>query len=193
MTGVTVAGKNILSSTADVAIDTGTTLIGGPSDDIAAVYAQIPGSSRSTDSKGFWNYPCSTQVNVSLQFGGGTQWSISPADFEYGQPSHDTCQGAFFESGSTDPSWIIGDTFLKNVMSVYRFNPPSVGFAHLSAKAETLTTEAVPSSTIGSSSVKPSNGASRAIPVPRLGIFLSSSVAAVFATVISTSIRSFLV
>ena len=58
MTGVTVAGKNILSSSVDVAIDTGTTLIGGPANAISAVYAQISGSSRSTDPslQGFWNY-----------------------------------------------------------------------------------------------------------------------------------------
>lgn len=28
--------------------------------------------------------------------------------------------------------WLLGDTFLKNVYSVYRYNPPSVGFAPVS-------------------------------------------------------------
>jgi len=30
---------------------------------------------------------------------------------------------------SPDNIWLLGDTFLKNVYSVYRYDPPSVGFA----------------------------------------------------------------
>ena len=72
------------------------------------------------------------------------------------------CIGAIFDlsmgtnivSGGGNPSWVIGDTFLvrsspacslvppvvnvsvqKNVYSVYRSNPPSIGFAQLSAAA----------------------------------------------------------
>jgi cathepsin D len=35
--------------------------------------------------------------------------------------------------GFNTPSWIIGDTFLKNVYSVFRANPASVGFAQLAS------------------------------------------------------------
>jgi len=194
MTGITVQGKNTLSAKADIAIDTGTTLIGGPSDDIAAIYAQIPGSSRSTDPnlQGYWNYPCGTKVQVSLQFNGGKQWSISPADFEFGQSTQGTtCQGAFFESDSTTPSWIVGDTFLKNVMSVYRYNPASVGFAQLSSTVQTFNNGPVPSPTIGSSPVKPSSGGGSGVGVPRVDVLLTSLVV-VLATVVSTSVRSLL-
>jgi len=74
------------------------------------------------------------------------------------------CLGAIFDlslgsnipSGSGNPSWVVGDTFLvckslsngmlyadppplcalqKNVYSVYRASPPSVGFAQLSSVA----------------------------------------------------------
>lgn len=60
------------------------------------------------------------------------------------------CLGAFFslEEGSTTieganpndgPSWIIGDTFLKNVYSIFRYNnPTAVGFAKLSDIAKGL-------------------------------------------------------
>ena len=60
------------------------------------------------------------------------------------------CLGAFFslEEGSTTveganpsdgPAWIIGDTFLKNVYSIFRYdNPRAVGFAQLSEIAKGL-------------------------------------------------------
>ena len=50
------------------------------------------------------------------------------------------CVGGIFDissiidPGSKGPAWIVGDTFLKNVYSVYRANPPSVGFATLASE-----------------------------------------------------------
>lgn len=61
------------------------------------------------------------------------------------------------DSGDGAPDWIVGDTFLKNVMSVYRYSPASVGFAALSSTASTLATGSVPSPTIGSDAVTPSS------------------------------------
>jgi cathepsin D len=64
---------------------------------------------------------------------GGKDWPISEADFMFGQASPSVCVGAIFEipiSGNVI-QWIVGDTFLKNVYSVYRFSPPSIGFAQL--------------------------------------------------------------
>ncbi|KAK7433766.1 hypothetical protein VKT23_020593 [Stygiomarasmius scandens] len=70
---------------------------------------------------------------------GGNALSISPDDFNaFEMGSTGMCVvGAFFaldlgEGGDGVPSWVVGDSFLKNVYSVYRFNPPSVGFADLS-------------------------------------------------------------
>jgi hypothetical protein len=157
MTGITVQGNNVAVPTGPAsfsAIDTGTTLVGGPSAAIAAIYAQIPGSSPgSGDSEGFYTYPCDTSVDVSLTFG-GKSWPISPADFKMTQLNSGLCVGAFFalQTGGSAPNWIVGDTFLKNVYSVFRFNPPSVGFAALSdaAKAQNGAGGPIPSPTIGS-------------------------------------------
>ncbi|KAI0313250.1 aspartic peptidase domain-containing protein, partial [Amylostereum chailletii] len=140
LTKLTVGGNEVsLPSSSDAVIDTGTTLVGGPSGVIAALYAQIPGSSSQPDSSGFYTYPCSTSVNISLSFGTGPAWAINPDDFIFNQVSATQCQGAFFvqsTGGGGTPPWIIGDTFLKNVYAVFRASPPSVGFAALSAAAE---------------------------------------------------------
>ena len=137
------------------AIDTGTTLVGGPSSVIASMYEQIPGSEAGTGNyEGYYIYPCSTSVTVSLAFGGST-WSISPSDFQLTQLSSSQCLGAFFQldvSGSGTPAWIVGDTFLKNVYTVFRYNPASVGFANLSDVANAMddVDGTVPTPTFGS-------------------------------------------
>lgn len=126
------------------AIDTGTTLVGGPPDIIAQLYATIPGSAPGTgDYAGYYTYPCDTTVDISLRFGSSSiSWPISPSDFQLIKLSPDTCLGAFFvlkSTGGTSPTWIIGDTFLKNVYSVFRASdPPAVGFASLSETAISL-------------------------------------------------------
>ncbi|OAX43184.1 aspartic peptidase A1 [Rhizopogon vinicolor AM-OR11-026] len=150
---LTVQGSSVtITSGTIAAIDTGTTNIGGPASSIEAIYANIPDSQPATgDYEGYYTYPCSTTVNVELSFGGST-WSISPADFAFSQTSSTECLGAFFEiSTGSDITWIIGDTFLKNVYSVFRYDPASVGFANLSsvAIAENGAGGTVPSATIG--------------------------------------------
>lgn len=47
-------------------------------------------------------------------------------------------------------------------MSVYRFNPASVGFAALTSAAADLDDQAVPSATIGTSTVSPTGRSSNA-------------------------------
>ncbi|KAG5641425.1 hypothetical protein DXG03_005241 [Asterophora parasitica] len=136
------------------AIDTGTTLVGGPSQYMSAFYSQIPGAQPGTGNfNGYYTYPCATTVNVTMAFG-GRNWPISEQDFRLTQLTQTQCLGAFFDlqTGRSAPSWIVGDTFLKNVYSVFRYNPPSVGFAQLSsvALAYNGANTPVPSATIGS-------------------------------------------
>jgi cathepsin D len=146
LSAVTVQGQSIPITTGDSAvsaIDTGTTLIGGPSADVEAIYAAIPGSQPMRGSGGLYSFPCDTKVNVTMSFGGRT-WPISSEDMIIAQGSQSSeCVGGIFDLSagtnippdSGNPSWVVGDTFLKNVYSVFRANPASVGFAQLSAAA----------------------------------------------------------
>ncbi|KAG2039952.1 aspartic peptidase domain-containing protein [Suillus americanus] len=162
LTSLTVQGTSVsITSGTTAAIDTGTTNIAGPASAIEAIYAQIPNSQPATGEwEGYYSFPCSTTVNVELSFG-GTTWSISPADFAFTQTSSTECIGAFFEAstGTGSPTWIIGDAFLKNVYSVFRYDPASIGFASLSsvAIAENGAGGTVPSATIGTVSAAVTN------------------------------------
>ena len=82
---------------------------------------------------------------MSLTFG-GVNYQISSLDFIVDQVTTDYCLAAFFvlelgsssspipgQSNSNHPTWVVGDSFLKNVYSVFRAEPASVGFATLSS------------------------------------------------------------
>jgi len=121
------------------AIDTGTTLIGGPSGAVAEIYSHIPGSQNLTGQMaGYFSIPCSTSVQTSFTFS-SKSWSIDPADFNVQQLDNSNCLGAIFglDLGSQGgPDWVVGDTFLKNVYSVFKFDTPSVGFAELASNLQ---------------------------------------------------------
>ena len=91
-----------------------------------------------------------------MRFGSSSiSWPISNADFLLMQVSGSSCVGGFFAldtSGTSAPPWIVGDTFLKNVYSVFRANPASVGFATLSSTATAMNgaNANAPSPTVGS-------------------------------------------
>lgn len=137
MDKMTMQGSNVnFGSSNMVAIDTGTTLIGGSASAIAAIFAAIPGSSPMGGGfKQYYQYPCSTKIDFQITFGGFTI-KITDADFNLGRFSADSsmCTGAAFitEFPSWGPvQWIIGDTLLKNTYSVFRYSPAAVGFAAL--------------------------------------------------------------
>ncbi|CCL99647.1 uncharacterized protein FIBRA_01667 [Fibroporia radiculosa] len=143
---VTIQGSPIKISTGNAAtasIDTGTSLIGAPQDAVEAIYKMVPGSrALGGNYTGFYSFPCSTLVNVSVSFG-GQLWPISPEDMNWGPigQTETQCMGGIFSldvvspSATGGPDWIFGDAFMKNVYSVFRVNPPAVGFAHLSEVA----------------------------------------------------------
>lgn len=79
------------------AIDTGTTLLGGPTAAVTAFWEQIDGAQQlNGQNSGFWAFPCSTEINSTLAFG-GTAWPISSADMNLGQIAQGFCMGAFFD------------------------------------------------------------------------------------------------
>ncbi|KAG1735967.1 aspartic peptidase domain-containing protein [Suillus lakei] len=186
------------------AIDTGTTLIAAPTSVTASVWAQVSGSIALTGAySGLYGFPCSTSVTVSMSFGGST-WTIDPADMNLGSiPSSisgtttEMCAGGIFDigtsvgSGSGVPTWIIGDTFLKNVYSVFRANPAAVGFAQLASGLSSTTTPI----TTGTSSPNPakvststatSTGSSSGSGVPLLGAASANANIAVSLTLLAS-------
>ncbi|KAF7378505.1 Lysosomal aspartic protease [Mycena sanguinolenta] len=115
--------------------------ISGPALDVAAIWAAVPGSVSSTTHSGYYEFPCSTSVSVSISFG-GRMWPIDPADMNLGpvEGSYSQCLGAIYTASNTTKSngtanWIFGTVFMRNVYSVFRPSPFSIGFAELSSQS----------------------------------------------------------
>ncbi|GAA6043251.1 hypothetical protein JCM8097_008487 [Rhodosporidiobolus ruineniae] len=184
---VTVGGTDIGLSFDQVVIDTGTTLIGMPTSAAESIYAQIPNSQAINldGESGYYAFPCSQTVDVTLTFG-GVSYAIDSDQFNAGAVSRSgsLCLGAVFalETGSDSISVIIGDAFLTGVYNAYRFSPtPAVGFATLGSGGTANTG----SSTASESG---SGGTSGAVAVGKVGVkgaaaasFLAVGVAAFLA------------
>jgi len=163
-------------------IDISTTSIAGPPSVIANIFAQVPNSVKGNGSlEGYYLYPCDTTVAVSISFG-GPSWFVSPADFRLQRISDSQCISAFYEIDLQDIGWIIGDTFLKNVYTVLRYDPASVGFAQLSSTALAMNDAGgvPPSPTIGQPSstvTADSNGVQAKFGERPLASFITGLVA----------------
>ncbi|KAJ7056849.1 aspartic peptidase domain-containing protein [Mycena amicta] len=129
------AGKNI------VHLDTGTTNIMMPVEQVAAIYSAIPGAVLSPDSsipmikfsesKDVFVVPCNATPNVVASFG-GQDFPIHPLDVTDmevvtspdGTTNYTVCVGAFTSVGSIvngEEDALFGDSFLRNVYSVFNF------------------------------------------------------------------------
>ncbi|EPQ32240.1 uncharacterized protein PFL1_00437 [Pseudozyma flocculosa PF-1] len=158
MDGISVNGQKAnIGNGPLAAIDTGTTLIGGPQSQVRAVYSLIPGAQSAPGSSGYYLFPCDANLDIELTFG-GRAFKMSTVDMNLGPYPYTisrNCLGALFDIDLGGrgvygvPEWIVGDAFLKNVFSVYDGNG-RVGFANLKgseAQSAAITTGAVPSGT----------------------------------------------
>ncbi|KAJ6449772.1 aspartic peptidase domain-containing protein [Mycena sanguinolenta] len=136
LSAITMAPNTFIPTTQSSSLaifDTVTTLILGPPQDVKAIWATVPGSSFN-DSSGLYQFPCNTSVEVSVSFG-GKLWPIDPVDINMGPASEKSqCLGAIAPLDGT-VFWTFGIPFMKNVYTVLRVSPPSVGFAELSIMA----------------------------------------------------------
>uniref|UniRef100_A0A1D1Z659 Aspartic-type endopeptidase ctsD n=1 Tax=Anthurium amnicola TaxID=1678845 RepID=A0A1D1Z659_9ARAE len=128
MDDAAVDGKPLGFQKKTAIIDTGTTLLIAPPADAAAIHAQIPGSQQDGDN---FAVPCDTKSIVALTFG-GKNFEISTKDLARipipGQSN--LCVSGISGGVIGGPDqWLVGDTFLKNVYSVFDVEKLAVGFA----------------------------------------------------------------
>jgi len=132
MDSVRVGGEQVLPAYAAI-IDTGTSLVIGPSDQVATFYQNIPGSkdASSTAGQGHYTVPCDAIPDVGISFGGRT-FQISADTFNLGAVSSGSndCVGGIV-ANTAEKFWVIGDVFLQNVYTVFDYGTSRVGFAEL--------------------------------------------------------------
>ena len=79
---VVVDGNEVVQGF-DTIIDTGTSIMYGPADEVGYFYAAIPGSSLLVGQEGFYTYPCNSLFDVGFTWGGKT-WPISSDKYVHG-------------------------------------------------------------------------------------------------------------
>lgn len=164
---VTLQGKTAIP-------DSGTSLIGAPSDVTNSLYAAISGAQQFGDPQsGQFVFPCTKQVKLSFTFG-GQQYQVDPQDFNAGavDRSGSMCLGAVFamDTGGSMPNFIVGDSLMKSYFTAFKLGsngqPAQVGFASLknSDDAQTLATTASYVTATGASGASQATSATYGVP-----------------------------
>lgn len=131
----TIALDDIVMGTSSVGIkgklayiDTGTTYIFAPADQVAQFYSNIPGS-NSGDSVTY-TVPCDWTSDLKFTFSGVT-YTISHSDWMSLPTKSGVCYGNIFGKDVVQGNWLVGDAFLKNVYAVFDIDQQRVGMSSL--------------------------------------------------------------
>ncbi|KAI0113768.1 aspartic peptidase domain-containing protein [Nemania sp. FL0031] len=153
MDDITISGEPAGLTGRSAYIDTGTSFVFGPPDDVEAMYKLIPGSSTTDGTT--YTIPCDTDSQVAFTFS-GQSWNVSSKDFVGAPDSDGNCAGNIYGVEYVPGGWLLGDVFLKNVYSVFDVDNGRIGFAAKSvpkATEPTVTTTTTPTATVASSVV----------------------------------------
>lgn len=145
-------------------IDTGTTWVFLPPADAAQIFNLVEGSVLNT-SNDTYQVPCDTTTPIHFAFS-GTSFGISSQDWvgDVVDQSKNLCASNIYPvSAVGNGVWLIGDTFLKNVYTVFDYDESRVGFgAKVAATSTSTTTSSSASGELNSFFVKISNPPSHA-------------------------------
>ncbi len=72
---ITINGEQVVDNFETI-IDSGTTIMFGPPDQVATAYSNVPGSKLIDDMNGLYEFPCDSVPSVSFAWG-GREWAIT--------------------------------------------------------------------------------------------------------------------
>jgi hypothetical protein len=124
MDDVTVSGKSAGIMNRTAYIDTGTSFVFGPPEDVEAMYKLIPGSSSTDNST--YTIPCDSDSQVAFSFS-GKSWTVSSKDLISAADDKGVCTGNIHGVEYVSGGWLLGDVFLKNVYSVFDADNAKIG------------------------------------------------------------------
>ncbi|KAM0753939.1 acid protease [Meredithblackwellia eburnea MCA 4105] len=124
LSDMAVNGTSLQVTDGAVTIDSGTNSITIDPKLYTYIFEGIPGVRQS--SGGSYVYPCSSPVSLSFTFN-GTTFTLPASRFQDVNIGSGYCE-SILQPGQTN-DFIIGSPFFESFYTVFRFDPPSVGFA----------------------------------------------------------------
>ncbi|KAF9262138.1 acid protease [Marasmius fiardii PR-910] len=118
-------------------IDTGSTLMLGPTSDVDAIWGAVGSAARYNTDEKMWEVRCNKAVDVQIVFGDKNHHIQLPIDYEDvnwdGGNGSGWCMGGIQANDDVDSGdWLLGDAFLRSVYTVHFIgnatHPPSIGF-----------------------------------------------------------------
>ncbi|KAF5388614.1 hypothetical protein D9757_004803 [Collybiopsis confluens] len=157
-TSTVPATGGVDSSRVSALIDTGNSLIRGPSDVVNDILTTVSPNFSPSSSNSVPLLPCNSAHSLAFQIG-GKMFPVDPRDFVSDTRSTNTKTCAASNVVSTDPPsvgalfrWSLGDPFLKSTIVAFHYgnlthpsvDPPRIGFlSTVPANADALLTQAV--------------------------------------------------
>jgi hypothetical protein len=123
MDGLGLVGKDAGITGRLAYLDTGTSYIFAPADDVTKFHGIVPGA-KSSDG-GTWTVPCTTTTPLTFTFSGVT-YTVPTEDW-VGPMANGACTSNVYGHPVVDGEWLLGDTFLKNVYTVFDIDGNRVG------------------------------------------------------------------
>lgn len=107
-------------------IDTGTSFMFGPADAVEKLHSIIPGA-KSTDGTTY-TVPCDSNGDLTVTFS-GVDYTISSKDWVSPKNKAGECTSNVYGYEVVEGAWLLGDTFIKNVYTVFDKDSRRIGFA----------------------------------------------------------------
>ncbi|ESK92886.1 pepsinogen a2 precursor [Moniliophthora roreri MCA 2997] len=130
-------------------LDTGTTLILGPTSDVDSFWAMIGPDARYNIASCMWEIKCNKAVGVQFVLGdkdAHRAFTMDYADVNWAEGGSDGewCMGGIQANDNVDSGdWLLGDVFLRNVYSIHHggnsTHPPFIGLLGTMNQSAALT------------------------------------------------------
>lgn len=127
--GFYVVGAKVNNQKILTVLDSGTTLIIGPTDQVRSLMQKLPNVSMYTDQGSLYGrFPCDQTPKITFTFG-GQDFTLGKDQVRYGKSNNECVLSVVGQDGLPLNAWVIGDSFFQMASVVFDQDNNRVGLA----------------------------------------------------------------